>query len=212
MNKYLFFVIWFLSILLGPITLLLFILKFPGQYEPFYLINIFQRAVGLVAFVMLFWQILLGSFMHRWIEKYGAWVFKFHLTEGAIVYSLLFLHALSFLAYNYLATKVFDPFYVYTGFCLLCSTRTELFYTFGRVAFWFVSAAVLAAKLRTYPWWRENWRKFHILNYIVFFLVAAHSFYVGSDSHFFPFIIFYFVSVPTIFFICVYKIIFYFKK
>src|SRR3990172_7128967 len=111
--KLIFYLIWAASILLGPITLLLVIIKIPGPYEPLFLVNIFQRAVGLVAFVMLFWQVLLGSFMHRWIEKYGAWVFKFHITEGAVAYSLIFLHPLAFLLFNYIATKVIYPFYFY---------------------------------------------------------------------------------------------------
>ena len=211
MNKRLFLVIWFLSILLGPFTLLLNISKIPGPYDTILLINIFQRAVALVAFVMLFWQIVLGSFMHRWIEKYGAWVFKFHITEGAVAYGLIFLHPLAFLLFNYIATKVIDPFYVYTGFCVLCQTRTEFFYSFGRLAFWMVSAAVLAAKLRTQPWWREYWRKIHILNYLVFILVAVHSWFVGSDSHSFPFVLFYFFSVPIVIYIIISKLIAFFK-
>ena len=210
--KLIFYLIWAASILLGPITLLLVIIKIPGPYEPLFLVNIFQRAVGLVAFVMLFWQVLLGSFMHRWIEKYGAWVFKFHLTEGAIAYTLIFLHPVSFLLFNFMATKVFDPFYVFTGFCVLCQTRTELFYSFGRVAFWMVSAAVLAAKLRTRPWWREYWRKIHILNYLVFIFLAAHSFFVGTDSHSFPFVIFYFFSVPIVLYVTISKMTTYLKR
>ena len=212
MNKKLFLLIWTLTVLLGPVTLLLNISKIPGPYETLLLINIFQRAVALVAFVMIFWQIVLGSFMQRWIEKYGAWVFKFHITEGAIAYTLIFLHPLSFLLFNYMATKVFDPFYVYTGFCVFCQTQTEFFYSLGRAAFWMVSAAVLAAKLRTLPWWREYWRKIHVLNYLVFILVAVHSWFVGSDTHNFPFVLFYFFSVPIVIGTVMYKLWAYFKK
>lgn len=212
MNKKLFLFIWSLTILLGPTTILLSISKIPGPIATLLWVNIFQRAVALIAIVMVFWQIVLGSNMHRWIERYGAWVFKFHLTEGAIAYTLIFLHPLSFLLFNYIATKVFDPFYVYTGFCVLCQTRTELFYSFGRAAFWMVSAAVLAAKLRTLPWWREYWRKIHILNYLVFIFVVVHSFFVGTDSHSFPFILFYFVSVPVVAGIISYKLWLFFKK
>jgi predicted ferric reductase len=212
MNKKLLIFIWLVTILLGPVTLLLNLSRQNVPINNLQLINIFQRGVALVAIVMLFWQIVLGSMMQVWTEKFGGWVFKWHLTEGAVAYSLIFLHPLAFLLFNYVATKVLDPFYVYTDFCLACPVRTELFYTFGRLAFWLLSAAVLAAKLRTQPWWRENWRKFHIFNYVVFLLVAVHSYFSGSDASGFPFVIFYIFSVPVILGIIIRKIYLFIKS
>ncbi|HJX58926.1 hypothetical protein A2V61_01360 [Candidatus Woesebacteria bacterium RBG_19FT_COMBO_47_8] len=211
MNKKLFLLVWLLSILLGPVTVLIFILRSPVPLNNLLVVNLIQRVVGLVAFVLLFWQVVLGSFMQKWIEKLGAWVFKWHLTEGAVAYSLILLHPLALLVFNYIARHVIDPFYVFTDFCLMCKTRPEFFYTLGRLSFWLVSAAVLAAKLRTLPWWRENWRKFHILNYAVFLLVAVHSFFIGSDSRSFPFVIFYIFSVPAVLYIIAVKLISYLK-
>jgi predicted ferric reductase len=201
-----FLILWLVTVLLGPLSIFLNVSRLAVPLSTPLLLNIAQRLFALVAFVMLFWQIVLGAFMQRWIERMGGWVFRFHTTEGAVAYSLIFLHPLTFLVFNYLATRVLDPFYVYTGFCVLCEVKTELFYTFGRLAFWLISAAVLAAKLRNLSWWKFNWRKFHVLTYVVFLLVAVHSYFNGTDTYAFPFVIFYVVSVPIVLYTIFYKI------
>jgi sulfoxide reductase heme-binding subunit YedZ len=206
-----FLLVWTITILLGPISVFLNLSKLNVPFTTPLLLNIIQRVSALIVFTMLFWQIVLGAYMPRWTERLGGWIFRFHLVEGAVVYSLIFLHPLVFLVSKYIATKALDPFYVFTGFCVLCQVRKEFFYTFGRLAFWLISAAVLAAKLRNLPWWKDNWRKFHILNYPVFFLAAIHSFFIGTDGQSFPFIIFYAFSVPIVLYISVSKIAAYLK-
>ena len=150
--------------------------------SPLTILSIIQKLAGLWAFIMLSFQIPLGAFMDYLEEKLGLWIYKFHLTEGAILYSLILTHTVSYLLFLLIATKVFAFFYIYTDFCILCKTRPELYYTFGRIAFWFVTVAVTAAVLRKQPWWKNNWRYFHKLNYIIYPLVATHTYFIGSHT------------------------------
>lgn len=201
-----FFIVWFTILLSGPLALLSVIKNLDfTQYTP-QLINVFQRITGLIAFSLLFVQIILSTFMQKWIEKLGAWIFKFHIIEGVFVYGLIIVHPLLFVLFNLKASGVIDPFYVFTDFCLLCSRPIELYYTFGRVAFWLISLAVLARILRAETWWKENWRKFQFLNYVAFFLVAGHAFFVGTDIDLVPFSYFYWFAIATIVSTLVYKL------
>ncbi|MEK7112346.1 MAG: hypothetical protein AAB875_03380 [Patescibacteria group bacterium] len=208
MKKFFFYLIWLLVISIGPLTVLKVTPLSYALSTPTLTINFFQRIVGLLGFALLFWQIILGAFMHKWIDKLGAWVFRFHTTEGAFTYGFVFLHPLLFVILNFKATGKFDPFYVFTDLCVLCRNNTELFYNFGRVAFWLVTVAVAAARLRTQPWLRNHWRKFHIFNYFAFLLVAVHARAVGTDSRFTPFVWFYWISITLVVFTIFYKFLY----
>lgn len=200
--------VWLLILALGPITVLKItpislVLRTPSVVVPF-----LQRITGLLAFSLLFVQIILGAFMNRWTEKLGGWVFNFHQAQGAIVYSLILAHPLLFVLFNFKLKGVLDPFYVFTDFCLLCPKPIELWYTFGRVSFWLISVAILAVILKNEPWWRTNWRKFHILNYVAFLLAATHSFFVGTDTKNIPFSYFYWFALATVVFSLIYKFVY----
>lgn len=197
-KPYFWIVVWFVVLLLGPLTVFKDTPWRVAIAHPTTLSNFLQRIVAVLAFTMIFFQIVLGSFMPKLIEKLGGWVFKFHTIEGPIAYLLVFAHPLLFVAFNYFSRSVIDPFYVFTDFCLLCQTRLEFFYTLGRIAFWFVSLAVLAALVRIQPWWRDHWGKFHILSYFVFYLLAFHSWYSGTDTTFAPFVYFYWFAVLVV--------------
>ncbi|MBU0845586.1 hypothetical protein KKH23_00055 [Patescibacteria group bacterium] len=189
-SKLSFIIIWFIILLSGPFAVLKSVKVFDITQNVPLLINIFQRILGLVVFSLLFVQIILGAFMQKWKEKFGAWIFKFHLIQGFVAYVLVLVHPLLFLIYNFKTRGVLDPFYVFTDFCLLCSRPIELYYSFGKITLWLISLAILAAIVKNEVWWKENWRKFHILNYFVFFLIAAHAWFVGTDviSTFFVYI------------------------
>lgn len=207
-SKILFFSIWLFLVLLGPYTIYKSIALGVAINNPVILINVLQRITGLVAFTLIFIQIVLGSLMQKWTEKLGGWVFKFHLIEGAIAYTLILAHPLLFVFLNFKITGVFDPFYVFTQICVICKDSFEYFYTFGRISFWLITLAVLAAKLRTQPWFQIHWRKFHVLNYVAFFFIVAHSFFVGTDVRTAPFSWFYFLAITTVVGIIIYKFIY----
>jgi len=198
MKKFLFYLVWLLVLSIGPITILKVTPLDLALSTPVLTINFLQRIIGLLAFSMLFWQIILGSLMEKWIEKLGGWVFKFHVIEGAVIYSLVLLHPLLFVLFRFKSLGILDPFYVFTDVCVLCANKTEFFYTFGRVGFWLITLAVVAAELRTQPWLRVHWRKFHILNYLAFVFVAIHGRFVGTDALTTPFVWFWWTSLPVV--------------
>lgn len=165
--------------------------------------NLIQRALGLVAFTLLFWQIMLGAFMEKWTKKFGGWVFRFHIIEGVFIYLLVVLHPVFFMLYNYFYGRGFDPFYVFTQVCVLCRPR-ELYYTLGRVSFWLVNIVIYTVIFRSAtPYLRANWRKLHVINYVIFLLVGIHGFSSGTDFRVMPFFAFAVVA----YLIVIYRII-----
>ena len=207
MKKFLFYFIWLLVLSIGPITILKVTPLDFALSTPVLTINFIQRIVALLAFSMLFWQIILGSFMDKWIEKLGGWVFKFHVLEGAVIYSLVLPHPLLFVLLRFKSLGILDPFYVFTDVCVICANKTEFLYTFGRVGFWLITLAVLAAKLRTQPWLRVHWRKFHILNYLAFIFISIHSRFTGTDTLTPPFVWFWWIATIVIIGIVIYKLL-----
>ena len=205
-GRIIFLLIWLLLLLPGPITALRISPIASISSNQILLVNFYQRAVALVAFSMLFVQLILGAFMTRFTQKLGGWALKFHLLQGATIYSLVFLHPLLFVLMNFKAKGVIDPFYVFTEVCVLCSNRQEFWYTLGRLSFWLITLAVAAAKLRNQPWWRVHWRKFHVLNYFTFFLIATHAWFSGTDVWEPPFVYLYWISVAGVFLTVIYKL------
>jgi len=196
-NKIIFYLIWLALLSLAPITILYnsplsYILMNKGTIA-----SGIQRLFGLWVFTLMFVQIILGSYMTRWTEKLGGWIFKFHIFEGVLIYFLILVHTFSFAVIRYFMGRGFDPFYIYADVCLLCDKAPEWYYNFGRLAFWSVTIAVFAGLFRTMtPFLRVHWKKFHILNYVAFLLVGAHSFFLGSDIGTFPFSL---IHAPSLF-------------
>ena len=199
LKKIIFFTIWFALFPIAFLTLtgvtpLSFALSSSAR-----LANFIQRGLGLFAFSMLFVQIILGAFMSKISEKLGNWVFNFHVFEGTLAYILVFLHPIFFLLSNYFSGAKFDPYVAFVNICLICKTPTDYYYTIGRVSFWLLTVTVFAALFRkTTPWLKANWRKFHVLNYLVFLLVGAHGFLLGSDFRSQPFFTFAILAYVTI--------------
>jgi hypothetical protein len=188
MKKFVFFMILTTLLLLVPITALhttplALVLKNPATIT-----NYIQRILGLFVFTLMFVQIILGAFMDRLEKILGKWVFKFHLIEGAVIYCLAFLHPLLFMVFNHYIGAGWNPYHVFVNVCLLCNKPIDYYYTLGRVSFWLLTVAVLAAKFRTAtPWLKANWRKLHVINYAVFLIVGAHGFLIGTDFKAQPF-------------------------
>ncbi len=205
-NKIIFYLIWIFLLSLAPVTILS---NSPLSYlllSKNTMVGGIQRLFGLWVFTLMFFQIVLGSFMAKWTEKLGGWVFRFHIFEGILIYSLILIHTFSFVVIQYFSGKGFDPFYVYMDVCLLCGKIPEWYYNFGRLAFWFITIAVFAGLFRTLsPFLRVHWKKFHILNYIAFLLVGVHSLFVGSDIGTLPFSIIHAPSLVIVVGILVFK-------
>lgn len=181
-SKYIFLLFWLLLIALPVYSVIKnsnMDLVFSKQTLT---INFIQRLTGLVAFALLPLQITLGAFMTKLAEKYGSWIFWFHITQAILIYILVFAHPVLFLILRWKSSGVFDPFYVFLGFCLLCSSKFELYLTMGRIAFVFLTIGYLVGKFRTLVFLRKHWKWLHYFNYLAFFLVAFHALKLGSDT------------------------------
>ena len=198
-KKTFFILVWVLLLVLAvisPVKEFKFVLASKNQVL---LIGLFQRILGLLAFTLLFIQIFLGAFMGRLTEKLGEWVFNFHLFNGKLLYTLILLHPAFYMLYLFKIKGVLDPFYIYSDLCVLCKGNLEHFYNFGRVAFWLITAGIIAAVFRASdPFLKKNWRKFHILNYFAFFLIAIHSKVLGTDISTTPFKWIYLFGIATV--------------
>ena len=114
------------------------------------------------------------------------------MINGIIAYTFVFIHPLLLVFKNYFTYSNFDPFYVFVDACVLCDGIYEYYVNFGRIAFYLITIAVLAVKLRgIIPWLKTNWRKLHILNYLAFYFVSAHAINLGSDSKSVWFIVYF---------------------
>lgn len=212
LNKILFFAIWIFLVCLGPISILKNTPLTTLIGHTALIINFLQRMVGLVIFSMLFIQIILGSFMSFWTQKLGGWIFNFHILEGITIYLLVLSHPTFFVLYRYLIGQGLDPFFVFTSVCVFCHSKLDAFYTLGRVAFWFITAAVSAGLFRTStPFLRVHWKKFHILNYLAFIFVWLHSLFLGTDVGTSPFYYFHGPALLIISGILIYKVLRMFK-
>jgi len=206
-NKLIFYTFWLILLVLAPLSALSVTPWAFVQDDPGRIINLAQRLIGLWVYILLFIQIILGTFMPRLIKKYGAWIFKFHIFEGVLIFLLIILHPLAFTVFNYLAGKGFDPLYAYIDVCVLCDGITEFFYNFGRIGFWLVTVGVVSGLFRAAtPFMRLHWRKFHIVNYVAFFFIWFHSLKLGLDIGTPPFSFFHGPAVIVISAIVIFKV------
>jgi len=193
-NRIIFWIIFIATLGLVPLTMLP-TLNFAVIRLPNVALNVAQRILGLTAFVLLFWQIMLGANMEKWAKKFGGWVFNFHVWEGIIIYSLVVLHPLMFMFLQHFVGHGTDPINVFLGICLFCDPKIEYVYTLGRIAFWLLTIGVFAGIYRSAnSFMKKNWRKFHVLNYLAFLLIGIHGFILGPDIPSKPFIYFAIVA------------------
>jgi methionine sulfoxide reductase heme-binding subunit len=206
-NKLIFWGVLIAILSIVPLTVLPtvnlpLILKFPASTA-----SLLLRLLGLTAFVLLFWQLMIGAYMERWINKFGGWVFKFHIFNGIAIYSLAILHPLAFLFSRYFIGIGADPIFIFLGFCVYCQTKLNLYYTLGRISFWLLTIGVLAGFFRSInPFMRFNWRKFHVLNYVAFLIVGVHEYLLGTDYMTQPFFAFSMIAYVLIIYTIVRKL------
>lgn len=203
-NKLIFWAILIVLLSIVPLTILQnvslsVVLKYPAEIA-----NLAIRFLGLTAFVLLFWQIMLAANIEKWINKFGGWIFNCHIINGIVIYSVVSLHLLALTFFRYFLGIGMDPIFVFLGFCFYCQTKIDFYYTLGRITFWLLTVGVLAGFFRSLnPFMRANWRKFHVVNYVVFIFVGIHGYLVGTDYMTQPF--FYFSIIAN--FLVLYTIV-----
>ena len=156
--------------------------------------NYFQRSLGILVFIVLTAQVFIGAFRKRLSDKFGQWVLGVHLLQGKILYGLILAHSISYLFYMYFFTGKINPFYIFTDFCLLCEQRRELFVSMGRIAFIFLNLTIATAIFRHAKAMVGNWNYIHKINYIIFFMISLHFYFVGSDIKY--------LSIKILFYFC----------
>lgn len=202
LQKFLFILLWLIAVLVGPITVLLNTQLNLLSTNSDLLINFIQRMLATIAFALLLSQITLGNNMEWFINKFGPGVFSWHVTEGLTVYGILILHpSMQFL-------RDFNNEGLRGAFVYLLPFTRQISYDLGKLAFLLLTIAVAAGYFRKSPLLRRNWRKFHILNYLLFFVVAIHSFLLGTDTKSWPFLGLYIIGIVLVLTISLKRFIF----
>ena len=205
-KKLLFFVVWLAFILIGLYTIKTNVNLALIVHSRSALAGLSQRVFGILVYILMFSQIVLGANMEWWTEKFGGWVFRFHIWEGVFVYLFILIHTFSFVLFNYFLFHRFDPMFTYLDVCVLCKTTLDYFYTIGRIDFWLLTITVFAGLFRaSTPFMRANWRKFHVLNYLVFLLTGVHAYFLGTDFSTKPFFYFAIFAYAVVLYIVVFK-------
>lgn len=190
-KRAIFLFFWFFLLSLSPFTVLRNLELEKVFANDLLTVNFFQRILGLVSFTLLFSQIMLGSMMEKWIKLLGGWAYKFHITEGVFTYLVIFLHP-------FMQTIIDFKSRGLVAAVLTFLPGRDLYLNLGKISFLLITLGVLAGYFRTKPFFRRNWKKFHYLNYFAFFLVAIHSWNLGSDVLAFPFNPFYWLALVLV--------------
>ena len=147
----------------------------------------FLRLAALYGITLLFIQLILGAFMQP-LTKVFPGLLRWHMVEGIISYGIILSHPMLYTIYTSKTIGIFNPLLtLWPNF----SVQNEFYISFGRVALYLLTIGILAGLFRRSSFLSRHWRKFHILNYIVFVLVLWHSWNIGSDTHATPFVFLY---------------------
>lgn len=138
------------------------------------------RLAGLVAFTLIFLQLVIGSLMVKLRPIFGSAVLRLHICQGIVAFILAWLHPL-FLISQWGVTTVLG---------------LGGYYLWGKVGLALLTLAVLAGLLRTRKFLARHWRWIHRLNYVTLAVIYIHSWNVGSDTHTFPMVILYYLIPP----------------
>ena len=138
-------------------------------------INLFQRLFGMFSVILLFTLIILGAFMEEISQIIGGVAYRLHTFLGIFTYFVIFLHPLM----QYI---LHAP--VYAGFLDRLNPQRDIFVAIGTLSFVLITLTVIAGRFRVWPSLRRNWKKVHIVNYFVFFLIHIHADRLGTDMDF----------------------------
>lgn len=162
----------------------------PFELEGVLLLNLFQRLSGLLAFVFIATQIILGRNLDFWVKHLGGWVYKFHKSQGVFGYPLLLVHPLT--------QFLIDSNFLGTGGALLNFLPKADNLLFGKLAFYLFTLIILTAYLRQKYIFRRVWKKIHLLSFFAFYLMALHSWALGTDTKKIPFVFVYWLGLVLV--------------
>ncbi len=129
--------------------------------------------MGLYAFIFVWLQLMLGSQMALWRRLYPR-VELFHRTEG--LFALVFICLHPFMRYIGLGLSPIQYLTAQT-----VPSELVLYLWLGYFQITLLLTTITAALLRKTKFLRNQWRKFHVFNYVAFFSVLIHGWFLGSD-------------------------------
>ncbi len=130
--------------------------------------------VGLYAYFFFWMQIILGANMRIFIRKM-PWVYQFHKREGIFAFLLALLHP-ALLVSSIGLEKYFSYAFV--------SSDRKIFVVIGQIQIFFLLITSLTAIFMKVSFLQKRWRTIHYLNYIVFYGIWIHSWFLGSTVRF----------------------------
>ncbi len=203
-----------IKIAFGVVFIFLLLLLFSGPYtvlvtsafslikgNPTLLTLYLQRIFGLIAFALLFIQLVMINFEDFFRKIFNDRLEKLHCAFGIILLLLVVAHAFLFLVFLGKIKGVYDPFYIFTDYCVLCRNYAEYFINLGRVSVTLMLITGLAAVFRKVKEMKKYWRQTHVLMYLTFPLVSVHLYVLGSDAKSTPFFYFYILANAVALFI-----------
>lgn len=151
-------------------------------------VYLFLRLAALYGVTLMFVQLILGSYMQKFISIYGGNILRWHIRQGLITYGIVLAHPLLYTVYGAQITQIFDP--IRTLWPNL-SDVNEYYISFGRLGLYLLTIGIFFAYFRSHKLILKHWRKFHIVNYVAFAFILFHSWSIGSDTRTAPFIFLY---------------------
>ena len=148
-----------------------------------------------------------ADFVRRFLALFGFCVLFLNIFNAEVIkkenqilfwlaYLLVLGHFIFYLFFRHFAGMGFDPFYVFTQFCLYCQTKFELYVTFGRVSFWLLTFYIFLPffKIKRYAFYET----------LIFIIFGVYCYFVFLEFSTFPFIL----IGALMFLFGVYKLIF----
>ncbi len=129
---------------------------------------------GLIAFTLVWSQIMLGSFMRPLSHLYPN-IFPFHVGQGLLALGFAITHP-SLLLFSFLPDRISS----YLSYQFV-SPSTVRFVYLGQASLLLLILGVGAGLLRNWPPLKLIWHWFHLVHYLVFFFILIHSWNLGSD-------------------------------
>ena len=135
------------------------------------------RASGNIAMVLIlltvFWGVLLATRVLKPNDR-PAWLRDIHTWMGGLALIFTIIHMLTLIADSYVTFTFVSVLVPYA------SSWKPLPVSLGILGF-YILAAVQITSLMMRKMTRKNWRRIHLLSYVQFVLVMAHTLTSGSD-------------------------------
>lgn len=131
------------------------------------------RLLALLGLVLMFFQAVLAArfpFMEKLYKRSS--LLKTHRTTGKVAYIMILLHGIGILAFDLISA---GEIYLYTEKTV--GLIALILLTFAVLAAWFFKPLKLSL---------NQWRRIHLLTYIVFPLVIWHALVIGSTVNAVP--------------------------